>query len=112
MAVYDSTNMVDPRVLLSQTPVNATPQNYYLKELQEKVNADWKYRPNHFVIEREDGFGSNNFEQLEVVLQTVRTDKGEKISDVTLIPSAQRLVWAAKQALGCALCLKTSLHKR
>lgn len=81
MAVYDSTNMVDPRVLLSQTPVNATPQNYYLKELQEKVNADWKYRPNHFVIEREDGFGSNNFEQLEVVLQTVRTDKGEKISD-------------------------------
>lgn len=81
MAVYDSTKIVDTRVLLSQTPVNATPKNYFLKELQDKVNADWKYRPNHFLIEREDGFGSNNYEQLEVVLQTVRNDKGEKISD-------------------------------
>lgn len=81
MAVYDSTNIKDSRVLLSQTPVNATPKNYFLKELQEKVNADWTYRPNHFIIERENGFGTEDYEQLEVVLQTVRNDRGEKVSD-------------------------------
>ena len=81
MAVYDSTHFVDSRVLLSQTPVNAPPTNYFLKELQEKVNADWNYRPNHFLIEKEEGLGTENYQPLEVVLQTVRNDKGEKISD-------------------------------
>lgn len=81
MAVYDSTNIKDPfYILRSQTPPNMVKQDYFLHELQEKVLADWPYRPNRCVIEKEKDFGEENYFPLEVVLQSVKNDKGTAIS--------------------------------
>lgn len=79
--VYDTTNRPNPYHLISQTPRNYVPQNYWLKEIQDKVDADWDYRPNRALIEQETAIGTNQFVPLEVVLQTVKTDKGVPISD-------------------------------
>lgn len=81
MAVYNTTKVTNSRDLLSQTPPNYVEENYHLHELQEKVNADWKYRPNHAIIEVEDSFGSETYQPMEVVLQTVKTDQNNDISD-------------------------------
>lgn len=79
--VYDSSKGTNPYYMISQTPRNQVPENYWLKELQDKVDADWNYRSNRFLIEREAVFGTEQFEPLEVVLQTVKNDKGTIISD-------------------------------
>lgn len=50
--VYDTTNRPNPYNLISQTPRNYVPQNYWLKEIQDKVDADWDYRPNRALIEQ------------------------------------------------------------
>lgn len=80
MAVYDSSNIKDTRILLSQTPPNYVGENYYLKELQQKINADWRFRPNRFDIEKEDGLGTEQYKPIQVVLQSIRNDKGEVVS--------------------------------
>lgn len=79
--VYDSSKGPNPYYMISQTPRNHVPQNYWLKELQDKVDADWNYRSNRFLIEQEATFGTEQFEPIEVVLQTVKNDKGTVISD-------------------------------
>ena len=79
--VIDSTYTVDSRYLLSQTPPNIVKDNYFLYELQDKINADWDYRPNRAVIEQETGIGTEEFFSIEVVVQTVRNDSGEKVSE-------------------------------
>lgn len=81
MAVYDSTNVKNTRTLLSQTPPNYVPENYYMKELQQKINADWPYRPNRFDIEKEFVMGSEVYEPIQVVLQSVKNDKGTEVAD-------------------------------
>lgn len=80
MAVYDSTNVKNTRILLSQTPPNYVPENYYMKELQQKIDADWPYRPNRFDIEKEFVMGSEEYKPIQVVLQSVKNDKGENVS--------------------------------
>ena len=77
----NTTNIADTRYLLSQTPPNYVKDNYYLHELQHKVDADWKYRPNRADIEQETGIGSEEYFPLQVVMQSVQTDKGTKVSD-------------------------------
>lgn len=79
--VINTTDVVDNSYLLSQTPKNYAKDNYWLNELQEKVNSDWELRPNRVDIEEEQGFGSEEYKPLEVVIQSVRDDKGTKISD-------------------------------
>lgn len=79
--VYDSSKGRNPYYMISQTPRNHVPENYWLKELQDKIDADWDYRANRFLIEQESVFGTEQFEPLEVVLQTVKNDKGTVISD-------------------------------
>lgn len=79
--VINSTGVVDSRYLLSQTPPNEVEENYYLHELQDKVDADWAFRPNRASIEQETGVGTEEYFPLEVVMQSVRTDNGAKISD-------------------------------
>ena len=79
--VINTTNVVDNSYLLSQTPKNYAKDNYWLNELQEKVIADWELRPNRVDIEEEQGFGTEEYKPLEVVIQSVRDDKGAKISD-------------------------------
>ena len=73
--------------LLSQTPGNYAEDNYFLKQLQDKVNADWRYRPNRVTIEYESvkaDLVNRPFESewlpIEVVEQTVKNDTGKDIS--------------------------------
>lgn len=79
--MVDTTNIVDTTYLLSQTPKNLVKDNYWLKELQDKVDADWRLRPNRVDIEEETVPGEEEYLPLEVVIQSVRDDKGTKVSD-------------------------------
>ena len=76
-----SSDIKDPRCLFSQTPPDFTEKNYYLDSLQMKIDADWPYRPNRKWVEEEQGPGTENYKPLEVVVQTIKSDKGEAISD-------------------------------
>lgn len=67
--------------MLSQTPKNYVKDNYYLRTLQDKVDADWEYRPNRVDIEEESVRGSLEYVPMEAVVQSVRNDKGEKVSE-------------------------------
>lgn len=75
-----SRNPIAP-IKLSQTPKNFSVDNYFLKELQDKVDASWNLRPNHVDIEQEMTFGKEDYEAYEVVVQTVKGDNGTIISD-------------------------------
>ena len=79
--VIDTTNMPTSYDLLTQTPKNLSKENYFVKELQEKVWADWEYRPNRVDVEQEKTIGEEDYFPLEVVIQNIRNDKGEKVSD-------------------------------
>ena len=79
--IMDNSNVKDPYYLITQTPPNLVKDNYYLHELQEKVDADWEYRPNRVQIEKEDGIGVEKYSPIEVVIQTVKNNKGEAVSD-------------------------------
>lgn len=67
--------------ILSSTPKNYDKHNYFLKELQDKVNAEWEYRPNRVDIEYENQWGEQTYSPIEVVIQYLRSDKGEKFSE-------------------------------
>ena len=69
--------------ILSQTPKNYNKDNYFLKELQEKVSADWKYRPNRVDVEYESEWGEQVYSPMEVVVQSVLSEKGADISNDT-----------------------------
>lgn len=81
MALYDTSKMRDTSYLFSQTPPNFVEENYYLNILQMKVDAEWEYRPNHKWIEEEKEAGTEKYDPIEVVVQTVKNDKGETVSD-------------------------------
>lgn len=81
-----STKIADSSYLLSQTPKNYNEDNFYIKELQQKVDAEWHYRPNRVDLEYETNWHREQAETqvyapLEVVMQTVKSDKGTAISD-------------------------------
>jgi hypothetical protein len=86
--VYDLENNVganngEPYKTVSQTPKNYSKYNYYLHTLQDKVDADWKYRPNRVDVEEEEiaDWGTSTYTPIEVVIQTIKNDKGEKLAD-------------------------------
>ena len=83
--IIDTTFARNPYNLISQTPPNLKKDNYYMHTLQDKVDADWEYRSNKVDVEREQTIGENDYTPLEVVIQTIRNDKGEKVSDLSLI---------------------------
>lgn len=77
---------------LSQTPMNYDARNFYIRTLQQKVDAEWGYRPNVVSIEYEDGWNSGEYwktpeypelewKPIEVIVQQVKTDKGSDISE-------------------------------
>ena len=74
--IIDSTNLKDPRYLFSQTPPDFQTDNYYLNSIQMKIDADWPYRPNRKWIEEESMPGAEEYTPLEVVIQTIKNDKG------------------------------------
>lgn len=79
--ILDSTNIKDSRYLFSQTPPDFQTDNYYLNSIQMKIDADWPYRPNRKWVEEENVPGTEVYKPLEVVIQTVKNDKGEAVSD-------------------------------
>ena len=79
--LVNSSRIKDTSYLFSQTPPNFVKENYYLDSLQMKVDADWPFRPNRKWIEEEKEAGTELYEPMEVVVQTVKNDKGEAVSD-------------------------------
>ena len=86
--VYDLENNIganngEPYKTISQTPKNYSKYNYYLHTLQDKIDADWKYRPNRVDIEEQEieDWGTDKYTPIEVVIQTLKNDKGEKLAD-------------------------------
>lgn len=80
VTITHSANKYD---ILSQTPKNYNKDNYFLKELQDKVNAEWNYRPNRVDVEYETDWGQLKWSPIEVVVQTVLSEKGQNISNDT-----------------------------
>lgn len=79
--VTDISNVPDSYVLLSQTPKNYDEKNYFLKELQDKVDADWNYRFNRIDVDFEQTWGHNDYTTLEVVQQHVKSDTANAYTD-------------------------------
>lgn len=88
MALKDSTNILRSSIeQKAKTGKNFDiKDNYWLQGIQDKVNAEWTYRSNRVDIEEEKTkqlFYTKEppkFTPLEVVIQEVVTDKGEKLS--------------------------------
>lgn len=88
MALKDSTNILSSSIeQKAKTGKNFdTKNNYWLQGLQDKINAEWPYRSNRADIEeelvRQTSYTSEDikFTPLEVVIQEVVGDKGEKFS--------------------------------
>ena len=79
--VVDITHSANRYDIISQTPGNYSEQNYFLRELQQKIDAEWNYRPNRVGVEYEVCWGKQKWSPLEVVIQTVKSEKGSSISD-------------------------------
>lgn len=79
--ITDYTHSASQYDILSQTPKNYDKKNYFLKELQDKIDAEWAYRPNRADVEYEDEWGGQTWSPIEVVVQTVKSEKGSSISD-------------------------------
>ena len=79
--VYDTSKTPTTYTLATQTPPNMTLDNFYLRNLQDKINDEWDYRSNRVDVEQEKTIGKEDFFSLEVVIQSVRNDKGDKVSD-------------------------------
>ena len=81
--VVNITHSANKYDILSQTPKNYNKDNYFLKELQDKVDAEWNYRPNRVDVEYESEWGEQKWSPLEVVVQSVISEKGTNISNDT-----------------------------
>ncbi len=79
--VINITNSASQYDILSQTPENYNPDNYFINQLQEKVNQEWFYRPNRVLIEYESQWGCSTWSPIDVVIQSVKSEKGTDISD-------------------------------
>lgn len=82
MALKDIGSATDAEyMMLSQTPGEYSPKNYYDKELQQTIDRNWEVRPNRATVEYESSWGKNAYSEVEVVIQTVKSDTGTTISD-------------------------------
>lgn len=79
--VVKSANVLNPYNLISQTPKNFSMENYWFSTYQDKLDADWDFRDNVVDVEKEQTRGASDYQWMEVVIQGVRGDKGEKVSD-------------------------------
>lgn len=67
--------------MLSQTPKDRSRDNWFLKELQDKYDAEWRYAPNVVTVEYEKTWGKEDFDEIEVRDQKVHSDKNKTYSD-------------------------------
>ena len=77
--VYNSANLPPDYVLLTQTPKNYDPNNYWIKELQQKVDRDWCRAPNRIDVEYENVWGEQQYIPMEVIAQTVKPDTNNTV---------------------------------
>ena len=88
MAIIDTTNVIESSMFLkSKVKKNMVGDNYYINSLQHKINNEWLYRANVIDIE-EENIRQNyytkekpKYSPIDVVLQSVITDKGLKLSE-------------------------------
>ena len=73
--VFDSTDKFSVFENKSRVYKNMNKDNYYLKNIQNKVDYEWKYRYNVVDIEEEIDNGSLNFHPLEAKIQKVYDEK-------------------------------------
>lgn len=66
---------------ISKTPKNRNHDNFFLKELQDKYNAEWQYAPNVVTVEYEKTWGKEDYDTIEVRDQKPRSDKNKAFSD-------------------------------
>lgn len=76
---YNSANMPPDYFLLTQTPKNYDPNNYFIKELQQKVLYDWCRAPNRIDVEYENVWGEQKYIPMEVIAQTVKPDNNNTV---------------------------------
>lgn len=88
MAIIDTTNTVESAMFLkSRVPKNMVGENYYIKTLQQKIDAEWSYRYNVVDIEEEKNKQIVYtkkvpvYTPIEVVIQTVKSERGEALAD-------------------------------
>lgn len=88
MAVINTTDVVESSMFLkAKLKKNMVGDNYYIENLQSKIDVEWDYRHNVFDIEEEKS--KQNFyttqkpvyTPIEVVMQHVITEKGVKLAD-------------------------------
>ncbi len=79
--VINITNSASQYDILSQTPENYNPDNYFINQLQEKVNQEWIYRPNRVNIEYESNWGRSEWKPIDVVVQSIKSETGTDISN-------------------------------
>lgn len=77
--IIDTTNIIDSSMKVkARTPKNMVIENEYLTKLQQKIDYEWTYRYNHVDIEEEDIFGTEKYNPIEVVVQSVYSDTLQK----------------------------------
>lgn len=77
--VIDSTNVIGSSIKRkARLDKNLSKDNYYLKMLQDKIDYEWYYRYNVVDIEEEKAFGSEQYKPIEVVIQSVYSEKERK----------------------------------
>lgn len=77
--IIDTTNIIDSSMKVkARTPKNMVIENEYLTKLQQKIDFEWTYRYNHVDIEEEDIFGTEKYNPIEVVVQSVYSDTLQK----------------------------------
>ena len=88
MAIIDTTNVINSAIAQkAKLTKNLSKENYYLKTLQDKINYEWDYRYNVVNIEEEPEKQITYTQEcpvytpVEVVIQNIITDKGEKLTD-------------------------------
>ena len=77
--VFDSTDKFSVFDTKSRVYKNMSEDNYYLKNIQNKINDEWKYRYNIVDIEEEKDFGSESYNSIEVKIQNVYDEKLKKV---------------------------------
>ena len=77
--VFDSTDKFSVFDTKSRVYKNMSENNCYLKDIQNKINDEWKYRYNIVDIEEEKDFGSESYDSIEVKIQNVYDEKLKKV---------------------------------
>jgi len=78
----NSASNLTKATMRKNTTYGKTPKDYYLNDLQNKINKEWDYASDIYTIEEESSFGSNMFAYVDVrVNHEPLSNTGDKLSD-------------------------------